>query len=303
MTDIGRDSLPGAVIVISSHVARGSVGNRAVVFALEALGLSVWAVPTVLLPWHPGHGPATAIVPEPDRFSAFIADLGEAPWLGEVAAVVTGYLGAPGQAAAIAGLVRRLKAVRPSALYACDPVIGDQEGLYVPGETAASIRDILLPLADLATPNRYELAWLTGAAVRDEESAVAAARRLGPASVLVTSAPAGPPQRLANLLVEPLNAFHAAHRMIDGVPKGTGDLTAALFVGHRLAGKAPMEALAATTASVLHVLRAASAQGADELMLASSHAGLVRPEADPSIEVRALPAEARDETQAAAQLP
>ncbi|MEP2575390.1 MAG: pyridoxal kinase, partial [Nitratireductor sp.] len=37
-----------AVIVISSHVARGSVGNRAAVFALETLGYPVWAVPTVI---------------------------------------------------------------------------------------------------------------------------------------------------------------------------------------------------------------------------------------------------------------
>ena len=55
---------PRAVIVVSSHVARGSVGNRAAVFALETLGHPVWAVPTVLLPWHPGHGPATRIVPD-----------------------------------------------------------------------------------------------------------------------------------------------------------------------------------------------------------------------------------------------
>jgi pyridoxine kinase len=53
-----------AVVVISSHVARGTVGNRAIVFALEALGFPVWAVPTVMLPWHPGHGPAPRIVPD-----------------------------------------------------------------------------------------------------------------------------------------------------------------------------------------------------------------------------------------------
>ena len=76
---------PRAVIVISSHVARGSVGNRAAVFALETLGHPVWAVPTVLLPWHPGHGPATRIVPDADQFSAFMKDLERAPWLGEVA--------------------------------------------------------------------------------------------------------------------------------------------------------------------------------------------------------------------------
>ena len=38
----------GAVIAISSHVARGSVGNRAMVFALERLGFEVWAVPTIV---------------------------------------------------------------------------------------------------------------------------------------------------------------------------------------------------------------------------------------------------------------
>ena len=43
MTDRGEK---GAVISISSHVVRGSVGNRAVVFALETLGYPVWALPT-----------------------------------------------------------------------------------------------------------------------------------------------------------------------------------------------------------------------------------------------------------------
>ena len=96
---------PRAVIVISSHVARGSVGNRAAVFALETLGFPVWAVPTVILPWHPGHGRATRIVPPLDQFKALMADLERAPWLGEVGAVLSGYLGEAGQAEAVASLV------------------------------------------------------------------------------------------------------------------------------------------------------------------------------------------------------
>jgi pyridoxine kinase len=52
-----------AVIVVNSLVARGGVGGRASVFALERLGFPVWLVPTVLLSWHPGQGPATRIVP------------------------------------------------------------------------------------------------------------------------------------------------------------------------------------------------------------------------------------------------
>ena len=82
-----------AVIVISSHVVRGSVGNRASVFALETLGHPVWALPTVTLSWHPGHGPATRFVTGNGEFSAIIDDLIGSPWLGEVGAVLSGYLG------------------------------------------------------------------------------------------------------------------------------------------------------------------------------------------------------------------
>ena len=136
---------PRAVIVISSHVARGSVGNRAAVFALETLGFPVWAVPTVLLPWHPGHGRATRIVPPPAQFSALMGDLEGSPWLGEVAAVLSGYLGDAGQAEAVASLVGAVRRRNPHALYLCDPVMGDLGGLYVPEGVASAIRATLMP--------------------------------------------------------------------------------------------------------------------------------------------------------------
>ncbi len=98
-------SLPGAVIVISSHVVRGTVGNRAVVFALETLGHPVWALPTVILPWHPGHGHSTRITIPDAEFQSVIDDLAQAPWAGEVRAVLSGYLGSaePGRGRCPAG--------------------------------------------------------------------------------------------------------------------------------------------------------------------------------------------------------
>eukprot|EP01037_Dinobryon_pediforme_P024174 gene24174-25886_t len=64
-----------AVIVVSSLVSRGSVGGRGAVFALERLGHRVWFVPTVWLPWHPGHGRATRIVTPAADFAGVIDDL------------------------------------------------------------------------------------------------------------------------------------------------------------------------------------------------------------------------------------
>ncbi|TJW73568.1 MAG: pyridoxal kinase, partial [Mesorhizobium sp.] len=176
---------PRAVIVISSHVARGSVGNRAAVFALETLGFPVWAVPTVILPWHPGHGRATRIVPPLDQFRALMADLEHAPWLGEVGAVLSGYLGEGGQADAVASLVSAVKAKTPDAVYICDPVMGDSGGLYVPETTAIAMRDRLMPIADIATPNRYELEWMAGEPLPDLKTVMAAALHAGPSTMLV----------------------------------------------------------------------------------------------------------------------
>lgn len=251
-----------AVIAISSHVARGTVGNRAVVFALETLGHPVWSVPTVTLPWHPGHGHSTRIVPDRLAFDDFVSDLVRAPWLGEVGAVLTGYLGDPSQAAAIERLVEATRAANPSALYVCDPVIGDLGGLYVPEETAMEIRDRLLPLADIATPNRFELQWLVGL---DQQNVCEAARRLGPPVVLVTSAATG--ECTGNMLVTPDKCLSASHEIIANPPNGLGDLTAALFLAHRLSGRGYEDALSRTTGSVFELLKSSIARGADELTL------------------------------------
>lgn len=266
-----------AVIVVSSHVARGTVGNRAAVFALESLGFPVWAVPTILLPWHPGHGPATRIVPEAETFASFMHDLESAPWLGEVQAVLSGYLGHASQADAVASLVNKLRQRNPDALYVCDPVLGDRQGLYVPEATAAAMRDRLMPLADIATPNRFELEWLTGRNAGTTQAAIAAARVAGPDCVLVTSAPTENEARQANLLVTGKDALRAEHETVANAPNGTGDLTAALYLARLLSGEKPAEALALATGSVIELLGKAAARGADELMLETDRSSLTQP--------------------------
>ena len=268
---------PRAVIVVSSHVARGSVGNRAAVFALETLGHPVWAVPTVLLPWHPGHGRATRIVPDADQFSAFVKDLERAPWLGEVAGVLSGYLGDARQAADVAALVHRVKATNPNAIYVCDPVMGDAGGLYVPDATAEAMRDLLLPLADIATPNRYELEWIVGAKLEDLRSTTAAALDLGPPRMLVTSAPAMMAGGIGNLLVTSTEALLAEHRLIPGPPNGLGDLTAAVFLARLMAGQPDAKALQTTTAAVYEILARTAKRGGDELQLETDARSLSHP--------------------------
>ncbi len=230
------DAASGIIIVISSHVMRGSVGNRAAVFALESLGFTVWAVPTVILPWHPGHGRATRVTLETESFDAMLQELAASPWAGDVKAVLSGYLGSPGQVAAVEHFVETLKARNPAVIYACDPVIGDEGGLYVPEPVAAAIRDRLLPLATIATPNRFELSWLCGVPLASNAEILDAALALGPPRMLVTSAVAMMSGSTGNLYLSGRHALLAEHRMIDGAPNGTGDLMAALLLARLLEG-------------------------------------------------------------------
>ena len=272
-----RQSSRSAVIAISSHVVRGCVGNRAVVFALESLGHAVWSLPTVILPWHPGHGHSTRMVVDGSTFHAMTDDLANASWLDEVGAIITGYLGSESQARAIAELVRSTRARNPDMIYLCDPVIGDQGGLYVPPSVAGAIRDCLLPLCDIATPNRFELSWLAGVPLADGKAVIDAAMSLGPDRVLVTSVQGMTKNAMGNLLVSPRQVLSAEHRVIADAPNGPGDLLGAVFLSRLMQGDDDEEALRRTTAGVFEVLSRTAERGTDELTLEQDVESLRRP--------------------------
>jgi pyridoxine kinase len=266
-----------AILVITSQVVRGGIGGRGVVFALERLGFPVWFLPTVLLPWHPGQGRGTRIVSETADFSAICADLAGSDKLPEIGGILSGYLGHPAQAEAVAGLVKAVKKVSPEVPYLCDPVIGDLGGLYVPEETARSIRDNLLPLADISTPNRYELAWLTGRDIETELQALSAARRLGPERVIVTSAPALRRNSISNLLVGPRGAIAAEHGTVENPPHGTGDLLSALFLARHLEGLEDEAALVRAAGSTFEMVARSVRKGSSELLYPSEQQAVSRP--------------------------
>jgi pyridoxine kinase len=267
----------GAVIVISSHVVRGAVGNRAAVFALESMSHPVWALPTVILPWHPGHGPSRRLTFPTADFDGAIDDLVRAPWLGEVKAVLTGYFGSAEQPSSVVRLIKALKERNPDVLYVCDPVIGDMGGLYVPQVTAEAIRSNLIPLADVITPNRYELAWLSGKSVDTNAEIIEAVAALDVPRALVTSAVPMMVEAIGNLYVTKKRALLAEHRLVKNPPNGLGDLLSAVFLSRLLSGVDDEEALRLATASIFEILSRTSADGGDELALYAHASSLLSP--------------------------
>jgi len=268
------------VLIITSQVVRGGISGRGLTFALERIGHDVWFLPTILLPWHPGQGKGTRIVAPTADFDAIVADLASAPKLPEIGAVITGYLGDASQAGPVAGLIKAVKTANPDALYLCDPVMGDHNGengtLYVPRSTAEAIRDDLVPLADIVTPNAFELGWLTGRDIDSETQALEAARFLGNERVLVTSSPALRRNAIANLLAGPRGAVAAEHAAIQDPPHGTGDLIAGLYLTNLIAGQEDEEALKRASASVFELVARSVKKGADELLFAEEQQSVVK---------------------------
>ncbi len=266
-----------AILSIQSFVSLGHVGNRAASWALQHLGLEIWPVPTVWFAHHPGHGP-----PAGSRFDAAWLEevldglLRRAP-LGRCAGVLTGYLGGADQATVVRRAVGRLRRLRPGVPWLCDPVLGEEEtGLFVPRELAERLREELVPAADIVTPNRFELAWLTGIDPRDPTTAREAARVLratGPDTVLATGVPAAGGRAIGILLECPAGAFWIETPRLPCRAHGTGDLLAALYLGLLVRGEAPERALARAVSVLYAAIEATVRADAPELRLVTGETG------------------------------
>lgn len=280
------------VLAISSHVVRGRVGLRAIAPALEAFGVTAHLLPTVMMPWHPGHGPSSR-VPNND-LPDLLDDISRAPWIKDVSAILTGYFASVEQVVATANFIARRQANNSNLIYLCDPVMGDRpfgtdgkigDGqLYVSDEVAEAIRDRLVPLADIITPNAFELGWLAEMDIIDVETAAHAGLVFDPpvSEVFCTSVPAKAPGLLSLMLGEyaqedavPPNIRVADHELLAKAPNGTGDLLSAVYLALRLIGQDAGEALAQTTFVMREIVFASSHVSASELPIEKYLAGIV----------------------------
>jgi hydroxymethylpyrimidine/phosphomethylpyrimidine kinase len=148
------------------------------------------------------------------------------------AAVKTGML-------ATAGLVRQVALALAGygwRRYVCDPVMVATSGdRLLSAEAERVLRDTLLPLAALVTPNLDEAAILTGLDVRDPETMEAAGRRLlalGAGAALMKGGHL-PGDEMVDLLVTPAGVRRFARPRLDTTSThGTGcTLSAAVTAG------------------------------------------------------------------------
>ena len=261
------------ILSIQSEVVTGHVGNAAARFALQRLGHEAWCIPTVLLSSHAAHpgfgGEPTSIT----LLEKLLEALDRQGRLAQCDGVMSGYLGSPEQATFVAETVRRAKAANPKIVYCLDPAFGDDGRIYARPGVAEAIAETLLPLADIVTPNAFELSVLSGMPVTGAESAALAAGRLGRPLVVAKSVPV--PGRIGALTTIAGNIWVAATPVIAHPPRGAGDLFAALFFGQYLNGKLTAQVLDLATRGTYHVL--SKSDGAPEMNLIPEQNALAAP--------------------------
>ncbi|KAI9506413.1 putative pyridoxal kinase [Coemansia spiralis] len=221
------------ILSIQSHVVSGYVGNRAATFPLQLLGHEVDVINTVQLSNHTGYNTFRG-----ERFPAsHILELFRGLQdnrLNDYSHLLVGYIGNSENIKAVEHIARELK---PS-MFVLDPVLGDDNTLYVPEELIAMYRDVLCPLADLVTPNQFEAELLTETKITSLSSAQLACdklHKLGISRVVITSSVLSEKDALY-LVGSELSSgghkhqFYIKFSRLDGYFTGSGDFFAALTV-------------------------------------------------------------------------
>jgi pyridoxine kinase len=229
---------------IQNSVGMGFIGNQATFAIANGLGARLVHAQSMMATAHGGFGGRSSAIADPQQFRRDVAFVvSQRPGIIQV-----GYLPKRDHVSIVATQLQEYKGV-----VLLDPVIGDyQKGLYVSQETARAIREKLLPIAQIITPNRFEAEVLLGSGDRTmtEHTYLNGLFDLGPEAVIITSFERDPERHRVKLLFTngysyyriwgPLFPAYPAH--------GVGDVFAAGVTTFAGLGGSPFAAALLSTA-------------------------------------------------------
>jgi pyridoxine kinase len=229
---------------IQNSVGMGFLGNQAVNAVANGLGARVVAVPSVLSSAHGGFSGRSSAIVDLQQFRRDVAFLiAQRPSI-----VVVGFLPRPPHVEIVANQLQEYKGV-----VLLDPVIGDyRKGLFVSQETARAIKEWLVPLAQILTPNRFEAEVLlaTGDRELSEHGYLNGLFDLGPEAVVITSFERDPEKHRVKLLFSNGYSYHRIWGpYLPAYPAhGSGDVFAGAVATFCALGASPFAAALLATA-------------------------------------------------------
>ena len=249
-TPPGGPAAPPRVLTVAGSDSGGGAGIQADLKAMLALGVHGMSVITAVTAQNSlgvqGYWelPAEAVRAQ---FRSVVDDIG-------VQAVKTGMLASVELVETVSGLLADV-----DAPVVVDPVGVSKHGdALLAADAVATVRERLLPVATLATPNLHEVAQLTGVVVEDEKDLPAAADAvlaLGPRWALIKGGHLAGPEVIDILLEK--GQFHewVGPRIEGPNTHGTGCTFAAAIAAGLAKGAALADAVPAAKAYVEGAMR------------------------------------------------
>ena len=312
------------VLSVQSFVVHGYVGNKCSLFAFQTLGIDVDPLCTVLFSNHTGYPQWRGISLSAEQMGDIVTGLAHpaVDALSHYTHVVSGYCRDAESLETVARTVSDLRRDRPSLIYLCDPVMGDDGSLYVPKAVADVYRSTVVRLADIVKLNQTEAEVLTGVHISDlasVDAALEALHAMGPGTVIISSCSLKDDHALATLArsmrqdedlqgIDDVSLADTARNkmfvfgreadgkrffipvdVIPGYFSGTGDLFSALLLGWIIKGDNAAVACEKTVAGINCVLQRTIAANSTELLLVQSRHDLENPPTE-NFHARAMPA-------------
>ncbi|KAL6422063.1 hypothetical protein ACFW04_010849 [Cataglyphis niger] len=222
------------ILSIQSHVVSGYVGNKSATFPLQLLGFEVDAINSVQLSNHTGYKECKGQILNDKDLDDLIDGLTKNN-LDNYTHLLTGYIRSASFLKRVALLITTLKRKNPNLIYVCDPVMGDNGKMYVPEALKEIYKKEIVPLADVLTPNQFELELLTDEKIismTELKNAIKKLHQIGPKIIAVSSI-----ELNHKLMTVVSNEKDNVLLKVD-IPKipvtftGSGDLFAALFLAY-----------------------------------------------------------------------
>lgn len=253
------DDAPSYPLVgsIQNSVGMGFLGNQAVYAVAQCLGTRVVHAPSMSASAHGGFTGRSSTIADPTQFRRDVAFLvNQRPGL-----IVVGYLPKPQHVDVVATQLRDYKGV-----VLLDPVIGDyKKGLFVSQETARAIKEQLVPIAQIVTPNRFEAEVIIGTGNRSmsEMAYLNGLFDLGPKAVVVKSFERDAEKhRITSLFTNGYSYFRIIGPYMPAFPAhGVGDVFAASVASLCSLGSSPFAAAILATALTSRAVACTSPYG------------------------------------------
>lgn len=263
------------IISIQSQVVHGHVGNSAAVLPMQVRGLTVAAVPTTLLSNNPHFETMRGRVLESELVGDLLRGVEERGLIETSRYIISGYLGSRANGDVVAAFVERARRINPDIVYICDPVMGDSNlGVFVADQVVECLLGRLVPMADVLTPNQFEVGLIAGGGIsswRALEADVLKIQAQRQARLVVTGCTLAdtPDGLLENIVFENKTSTRLTFPRLPIAPVGTGDLFTGLLTANLAHGSTLVDAARGAGAVVLDVLERTIASGQQEMRLAS----------------------------------